>query len=140
MRTQDDEHLWLLSIFHYVVGGMAALISLFPIFHLALGVFFVVAGNKFPGNGPPPPAFVGWVFVIFAASFILIGWTFATLVILNGRFLARRRNYTFCVVMGAIESLFMPFGTVLSIFTLIVLLRPVVKQMFAQGPPSGGPP
>jgi hypothetical protein len=129
-RTQDDEHLWLLTLFHYVVGGMAALIALFPIFHLGLGIFFIVAGNKLPGNGQAPPAFVGWLFVIFAAIFILIGWTFAALVILNGRFLARRKNYTFCLVMGAVESLFMPFGTILSVFTLIVLLRPSVKEMF----------
>ena len=136
MRTQDDEHLWLLSLFHYVLGGLAALVSLFPIFHLAIGIFFVVAGNKLPGNGPPPPAFVGWIFVIFAASIMLLGWTFATLIVLTGRFLGRRRNYTFCIVMGAIESLFMPFGTVLSVFTLIVLLRPAVKQMFVQSPLS----
>ena len=30
--AQDDEHLRLLSIFHYVVAGMAALFAMFPIF------------------------------------------------------------------------------------------------------------
>jgi hypothetical protein len=130
-KTQDEEHLWLLSIFHYVVGGMAALVACIPLIHLAAGIFFIVASDKWQGHGQPPPAFVGWLFVVIAGMFILLGWTFAALVVLNGRFLARRRNYTFCLVMGAIECLFMPFGTMLSVFTLLVLLRPSVKEMFA---------
>jgi hypothetical protein len=34
--SQDLEHLKLLSIFHYVVGGMAAMFSLFPVIHSVL--------------------------------------------------------------------------------------------------------
>jgi hypothetical protein len=128
--TQDEDHLRLLSIFHYVVGGMAALFSLFPIFHIVMGLFLILAPEKFGAKGDPPPAFIGWFFVVFAACFILAGWIFATLVILTGRFLARRKFYTFCFVMAAVESLFMPFGTVLAVFTLVVLLREPVKRMF----------
>ncbi len=32
---QDLEHLRLLSLFHYVVGGIAALFGCFPFIHLA---------------------------------------------------------------------------------------------------------
>ncbi len=39
---QDEEHLKLLSIFHYVVGGLAALFACFPIFHLIMGIVFIV--------------------------------------------------------------------------------------------------
>jgi hypothetical protein len=35
----DYEHLRLLSIFHYVVGGITAVCSLFPLIHVDL-VFF----------------------------------------------------------------------------------------------------
>jgi len=55
------------SIFHYVVGGLAGLFSLFPIFHLVVGLFLVFAPEKFAGKGEPPPAFFGWFFVVFAA-------------------------------------------------------------------------
>jgi hypothetical protein len=128
--TQDEDQLRLLSIFHYVVGGLAALFALFPIFHMLLGLFLILAPEKFGNNGNAPPAFIGWFFVGFAACFIVAGWIFATLVILTGRFLALRRYYTFCFVMAAVECLFMPFGTVLAVFTLVVLLRPAVKQLF----------
>ncbi len=35
---QDLEHLRLLSIFHYVVGGIAGLFACFPCIHLVLGI------------------------------------------------------------------------------------------------------
>ena len=35
---QDEEHLRLLSIFHYVVAGLAGLFALFPPIHLLVGL------------------------------------------------------------------------------------------------------
>ena len=136
--TQDEEHLRLLSIFHYVVSGLAALFALFPIFHLVFGLFLIFAPDKFTGNGhnQPPAALLGWFFVIFAVTFITIGWTFAAFVLTTGRFLARRKHYTFCLVMAGVECLFMPFGTVLGVFTLVTLLREPVKQVFEVKPPA----
>ena len=135
---QDEEHLRLLSIFHYVVGGLAALFALFPIFHLIIGLFMILAPAKFAGHGQdqPPLALVGWFFVIFAAMFITLGWTFAAFVLTAGRFLARRKHHTFCLVIAAIECLFMPFGTVLGVFTILVLVREPVKQLFDANPPA----
>ena len=137
--TQDEEHLRLLSIFHYVVGGLTGLFALFPIFHLIFGVFFILAPEKFAGKGEPPPAFLGWLFVIFGVVFITIGWTFAALILTAGRFLARRKHYLFCLTMAGVECLFMPFGTVLGVFTIIVLIREPVKQLFAINNPLPPP-
>lgn len=128
--TQDEEHLRLLSIFHYVVGGLGGLCALIPIIHVVLGLFFVFAPEKFRGNGPPPPAVLGWIFVILGAVFVVLGLVVAGCMVVAGRFLARRKHYTFCLVLAGVECLFMPFGTVLGILTIIVLNRESVKQMF----------
>jgi hypothetical protein len=128
--TQDEDQLKLLSIFHYVVGGLAGLFALLPILHLVIGLIFVFAPGEFQGKGGPPPALVGWMFVLFAAFFIVLGLSFAGLILATGRFLARRQHHLFCLVMGGVECLFMPFGTVLGVFTIIVLMRESVKQMF----------
>jgi hypothetical protein len=96
---------------------------------MLFGLFLILAPEKF-GKGEAPPAFFGWFLIAFAACFMIVGWTFATLVIMTGRFLARRKYYTFCFVIAAVECLFMPFGTVLAVFTLVVLLRESVKRMF----------
>jgi hypothetical protein len=56
--NQDEEHLKLLSTFHYVLGGVTALFSLFPVIHLVVGLFFILAPEKMSSHGEPPPAFV----------------------------------------------------------------------------------
>ena len=120
----------LLSIFHYVVGGIAALFACIPIIHLVLGLFFILAPEKFGHGSNQPPAFIGWFFVIFASIFILLGWAFVVLVLIAGSFIARRKHYTFCFVAACVECLFMPFGTVLGVFTILVLNRQSVKEWF----------
>jgi hypothetical protein len=44
--------------------------------------------------------------------------------------LKRHTNYTYCLVVAAIECMFTPFGTVLGVLTIIVLVRPTVKALF----------
>ncbi len=129
--NQDEEHLRLLSIFHFVVGGLLGIFSLFPLIHVGIGLFLVFGGEQLDphGNGPPPA--IGWLFVFLGSMFILIGLSIASLVILTGRFLATRRHHLFCLVVACVECLFMPFGTVLGVFTIIVLSKESVKQRFA---------
>jgi hypothetical protein len=100
--------------------------------YASMGAVMSAAFARMPTPGPKemPPAFIGWIFVIFAALFITIGWVFAAFVLTTGRFLANRRHYTFCLVMGGVQCIFMPFGTVLGVFTIIILMRESVKQLF----------
>ena len=131
MVNQDEEHLRLLRIFHFVCAGLAALFACFPIIHLVIGLVMVFSPESFGhGNTQQPPAFLGWFFVAFASVFILAGWSFAILLAVAGRNLGRRQHYTFCFVMACVACLFMPFGTVLGIFTILVLMRPNVKTLF----------
>jgi hypothetical protein len=133
--NQDEEHLRLLSIFHYVCAGLGALCACFPIFHLIFGLILMLKPESFgPGNNQPPTWF-GDFLVAFASVIILLGWIFAGLLAYAGRCLARRKNYTFCIVMAGISCMFMPFGTVLGIFSIIVLVRPSVKALFNGGTP-----
>jgi len=43
---QDEQYLKILSIFHFVVGGIAGLFACFPVFHLAMGVAIEMLRNK----------------------------------------------------------------------------------------------
>lgn len=129
-RSRDSEHLRILSIFHYVVGGLMALFASFPIIHLAVGIFLIVAPGKIESGGEPPPEVVGWLFTIIGGFFVVIGWAIAICIILVGRFLSRRRHYLFCLIIAGVECIFMPLGTVLGIFTILVLSRESVKEIF----------
>jgi hypothetical protein len=130
--TQDADHLRLLSVFHYVVGGLMAFFACIPVIHLVFGFLMVFSPQFFGPTKEQPPALVGWFIIIFSAAFILIGWVLAALTGWAGYCLQRRRHYTFCFVMACVTCVFMPFGTVLGVFTLIVLLRPAVKALFGQ--------
>lgn len=128
--STDLDHLRLLSIFHYIVAGISALFACFPLIHFGLGLFMLAAPQQF---GPPhnqPPVFLGLFLMAFAGFIIALGWGFAMLVFLSGRFIALKRHYNFCFVVACVECIFMPFGTVLGVFTILVLSQRSVKELF----------
>ena len=55
--NQDEKHLKLLSIFHYVVGGLVAMLACIPILHLIMGIFMLNAPKEAWGSNPPPAWF-----------------------------------------------------------------------------------
>jgi len=129
--SQDTEHLRILSVFHYVVAGFAALFSLFPTIHLAVGIA-MVSGIINDPKDPFPLFIIGWFFIAFASCFILCGLTFATCLLMAGIYINKRKHYTFCLVMAGFACMFMPFGTVLGVFTIITLVKEDVKAMFSK--------
>ncbi len=131
--NHDKEHLRLLAIFHYVVAGLAALFSFFPLLYTTVGAIFIFAarhGTPKPGE-QLPPEFLGWIFVVLGLLLFLLGVAMAICILIAGRCLSRRKHYTFALVMACIECLFIPFGTILGVFTIIALSRESVKELFA---------
>jgi hypothetical protein len=133
--TDDEQHLRLLGIFHYVVGAITALFAMIPLIHFTLGLFFVFAPQRSIQHGSPPPALIGWFFMIFGGALFLLGESFAGCVVAAGRFICSRRRYWFVFVVACMQCAFFPFGTVLGVFTIVVLSRPGVKEAF--GIPMG---
>ena len=128
--NKDLEHLKLLGLFHYIVGGLLALFACIPFIHLVIGLVLVFTPEAMKSNGQSPPRVIGWVFVCIASGLIFVGWAAAFLVVWAGRCLRQSRHYTFCFVMACVASAFMPFGTVLGVLTLIALSRPEIKVLF----------
>ena len=132
----DNEHLRLLSIFHFIMGGLSALFACIPIIYVVLGVLFLLSPHAF-GEGPnQPPPFLGWFFLLMGGFFMCFGWTCAILILLAGRCIARRKRHTYCFVVACLECLWVPFGTCLGVFTILVLNRPSVKALFNPVPSS----
>jgi len=129
--NQDLQYLKLLSIFYYIVGGFLAFFSCFALIYLFMGVMFITAPPS--GGGAPPPPELGWFFVIFSSVAVLLGWTWAACLMIAGWFLGRRQHYLYCMTLGCSALLFQPLGTILGVFTIIVLIRPSVKRLFETG-------
>jgi hypothetical protein len=131
MQT-DEEHLTLLAVFHYAVAAITALFSCFALIYIGLGLAMILHPESMSGShGEPPPAFMGWIFTLIGAALLMAAWIYVACLVLAGRFLKRRKHYVFCLVMAGLSCMWMPFGTVLGVFTFIVLLRPNVKALFA---------
>lgn len=130
--NSDADHLRLLSIFHYVVAGLAALFSFFPLIYAGMGGLFLWAAQhpEMSHNSQPPPPLLGWVFIAVGLFGFCLGVILAICILLAGRALAQRKHYLFAFVIACVECLFMPFGTVLGIFSLIILSRESVKKLF----------
>jgi hypothetical protein len=131
-HATDAGNIRVLSICHYVWGGLVMLLSGIFIIHVALGMMMV--GGKLPmtprAGQPPPPPEMGWVFVGVGGCAIVTGWALGILNLLSGRWMTRRRNRLFSLVMAGINCASFPFGTALGVFTFIVLLRPSVRTSY----------
>ena len=72
--SDDEEHLRLLGIFHYVVGALTALFALFPLIHFSLGLFFVLAPPHSTQQQGAPPAIIGWFFTDLIRWHVFSAW------------------------------------------------------------------
>lgn len=131
-RKVDASHLRLISIFHFVFAGLAVLGLGFVILHYIL--LFSVFDNpetwKQSNEGPPPENFF-MVMRGFYAFFGLIMFTGALGNLLSGLFINRRRHRLFSIIIAALNCVQIPLGTVLGIFTIIVLVRDSVQETYA---------
>ncbi len=87
--------------------------------------------SGFPtGNPTAPPAFFGWFFVVAGTFALLAAEVTAALTLYAGRCLAKREKKSWIQVAAALNCLSIPIGTVLGVFTFIVLSRPTVALLF----------
>jgi hypothetical protein len=89
-----------------------------------------------PAPGAPSAAPVGIVLVCLGSAAVAFGWTMAAFMVVVGRSLTARKRHLLCVVVAALECLWMPFGTILGIFTLLLIMKPHVRALFVVGTPA----
>lgn len=143
--NRDIEHLKLLSIFWYVIAGLQALAGCFSIVYIAMGTVFLTApaavssATTRPGQTTQPqapPELLGGMFIGIGGCILIFALGLAALAFFTGRSLAQHRRRTFCMIMGGLICLSIPIGTVLGVFTLMVLARPSVALLFARSAPA----
>ncbi len=131
-EKRDREHLKLLSIFHLMFAGLALLgIAFLSVHYLVMHTVFSNPEMWKSQNQPPPPkafmdAFI-WFYLFMGV--LLLGALVLNLI--SGAFLWQRRNRIFSMVIAGLDCLQIPFGTALGVFTLLVLSRDSVRQLYA---------
>lgn len=132
---KDRDHLRILAIFYFILGGLSMLGVLFAIFYLALGILFLVSGDTMFANDPNPPPpevamIMGWMFVGIAVLTMVLCGLIGGLQLYTGMSLLKQRRHTLCLVIAALTCLSVPLGTILGIFTFVVINRPSAKALF----------
>ena len=130
-RKIDADHLQLLSIFHFVGAGLAFLgilflLAQFMMFHAFLSNPTFWQNQK---QTPPPAEFFAifkWFYLVFGAWFFVSG----TLNLISAFCLRARKCRTFSLIVAGINCVHVPFGTVLGVFTIIVLIRDTVRELY----------
>ncbi len=133
----DSDQIKLLRVFHFVGAGLGYLGLLFIFAHFAAFRAILenpaLLSNKQP---PPPPGF----FVAIKILYVLFGTWFvasAVLNLLSGLFLSARKHRTFSLVVAALNCLHMPLGTILGVFTIVVLMRDSVRRSYERNLAGG---
>jgi hypothetical protein len=146
-NAEDREHLSALSIGHFILAGVA-LFSGIPTLVLAvagasavdeLGPSLSILMGDVSGQQPADPFGGGTDAMIQSVETLMVTAIVAGLavalistihLVVVGVKIRQRRWWTFCYLTGWGECLMFPFGTILGIFTIIVLGRPSVKKLF----------
>ncbi|MDR3686612.1 MAG: hypothetical protein P4L93_06630 [Coriobacteriia bacterium] len=135
----DEERLHLLPVFYWVSGGVTVLVSLYFLIYMALGVAFVALPTF---GGDSSSSAVGWIFfAVGTCGFLLIA-AFATLKILVGFWIRKRKHRIACLVVAGISCIEIPWGTFLGVYSFSTLQRPAVMALFdaAASTRAGYPP
>ncbi|HTZ99267.1 MAG TPA: hypothetical protein VMB02_02985 [Candidatus Aquilonibacter sp.] len=139
----DEEHLKILSIGYMVSAAISAVFSLFGLMYAAMGTVVTEAMKRAPelatNPNSAPPEFIGWIFGALGVGFFLLSITLAGLKLGVALCLRKRKGRVFCMVVGVIECFGVPYGTLLGIFTFIVLGRETVTRLFEANTISAPP-
>src|SRR5687767_9733137 len=105
--TADEQQLNLLSIFHFVWGGIIALTACAGLLYSVVGLFFIIASPQMrppPGANPSAaavPKIVGSVFTCIGTTMITVGWVYGLLNIYSGLCIRARKASVFSLILAA---------------------------------------
>ncbi len=128
----EKEHLRLLSIFHYVWGGITLVSSFLALPYIGMGFWALRSPDMFEADGDMSAVVFGWMFLGFGLLFLVSGLIYGVVVIVSGRCLAKHKGYWLSFGVACLECLMMPIGTALGIFTLLTLSKDTVKALYGR--------
>ena len=130
-RQIDSGHLKVLEVFYYITSGLslAGLLLLFLHYKFMSMIF---TSTNFPSNPPgglanPFRVFI-WFYLVLGALGLLAG----AMNFFTARSLSRRKHRSFIFVAAILNCLNLPFGTVLGVITIILLMKDTVIIQFTE--------
>lgn len=115
-----NTYLKVVEIVHYLFGLLAIPFSCFTFIKTIFPFFGIFSLD----------ADAGWFIYLLLLIIIAIFSSLSMLILLSARYINRRINYTFSLVIACLEC-FIPFyGFFVGITTLIIFSQPSIKQLY----------
>jgi len=132
----NNEHIRLLSVFYFVFGGLSLFVAfVLTIYLVVLGAIFTnsTVRESIESSGTNMETPLNIVAAIFIFAIVLVV-TIGILQIVAGFKLRKKTHRIFTIVMGVLALPSFPLGTALGVFTIVVLTRPAVIDMYNKQP------
>ena len=126
MNEQDKSHLNLLGIFYYISGAINAVVLLIMVIFGGVALVATVAASR---QDPEAAIAAIIITVVFGFSFLLVG-TITVLTFLAAHGLQNCQRKILIYIVAALSCMSVPLGTILGVFTFIVMARPGVPAAF----------
>jgi len=128
---RDAEHLKLLAMFHFILAALGLLGIAFLAFHFAVmrAIFMNPEMWKNEKSGPPPEILFKMLIWGYAFGAVVI-LTSGVLNLISGLFIRKRRHRMFSIIIGGLNCLHVPLGTLLGVFTILILSRDSVRKIY----------
>lgn len=126
----DADQLQQLVLLMRIYGVLGILCSSPFLMHVWVGLETMTNPNFFGGQGQRPPPFAGGMFVIGGLLIVGAGWTIGILSLYAAKCVEARKNWGWVMGSACVNCIQMPLGTALGIFTIIVINRPSVRDLF----------
>lgn len=133
LPSKDKEHLRVIMICYYVSAALALPGIAFLVLHYSVmnyGLQQSKLWEKAKEPLPFDPALIAQYLPWFYALMGLLMVGSAVLCLISARSIQKRKRRTLSMVIAIVNGLHFPLGTVLAVFTLIVLSRDSVAQLY----------
>ncbi len=139
MEQNDISDLRLLSWFHYGFGALTALTATICIPLIWIGYLWMYGSDDAvaPAQAPWAPTddreLMGAILIATGGGTASLCLIHGAVLAYIGRCLALRRRRKLCMIFSIFNLIDLPLGTILSVFTILVLRRPTIQAAFLSG-------
>ncbi len=128
---QDADQLRMIALLSQIYGWITFAFSGFFLLYI-LFAFAMMGQSGVLGPASPgaPPFFFRTLILVFGLVALVLAWLNAALSLYACKCLRERRNWNWVMAASCLHCLNMPLGTALGVFTIIVINRPSVRQLF----------
>lgn len=125
-------HFFLFLGFSFIPESQwnASTASPSPAQHASASAMPVPSASPFAKTNQGPPAIMFRLFAAVIGVIIIGGWTLGALTTYAGHCIKKRKHKVFIYVMAAVNCIWIPYGTLLGIATIILFQWPEVQAEF----------